>query len=290
MEAAWRKLRLTVNIATKLNRSHLIHGRIAYLLPCLGRIEIDEQASGPQAVSIESSVAHFHGSRGKVKPASAELRSEPAIIAGLAKATVPDAQVPWEAWIADYGTIRDAIERTYPETFKDFNRRLFQPGGFARPLPARERKWVTRNGKANFITPERLSPDLKIRGGGDNVLNLATLRSNDQFNTTVYGYSDRFRGVEGTRHVVFMNEADMARLGFAQGDAVDLTTALDDHATRSVRGLRVVAYDIPAGCCGAYYPETNPLFPLAHHDPKAKTPGYKALPVRISRAEAIAPD
>ena len=122
------------------------------------------------------------------------------------------------------------------------------------------------------------------------MLNLASLRSNDQFNTTVYGYSDRFRGVEGTRHVVFMNETDMARLGFAQGDAVDLTTALDDHATRSVRGLRVVAYDIPAGCCGAYYPETNPLFPLAHHEPKAKTPGYKALPVRISRAEAIAPD
>lgn len=290
MEAAWRRLRLTVNIATKLNRSHLIHGEIAYLLPCLGRIERDEQASGPQAVSIESSVAHFHGSRGKVKPAGADLLSEPAIIAGLAKATVPGATVPWDAWVADYGEIREAIERTYPETFTDFNERLFQPGGFPRPVPARERKWATANGKANFITPDRLVPDLPIEGDPRDVFQLASLRSNDQYNTTIYGYSDRFRGVEGTRQVVFMNPDDLARLGFADGDAVDLTTALRDAKTGSVKGLRVVAYDIPAGCCGAYFPETNPLFPLGHHDPKSKTPAYKALPVRITRATAITPD
>ncbi len=133
MEAAWRKLRLTVNIATKLNRSHIIHGEIAYLLPCLGRIEVDEQASGPQAVSMESSVAHFHGSRGRVKPASSELLSEPAIIAGLAQATLQSTgTAPWKEWVDDYSKVRDAIERTYPETFKDFNKRLFQPGGFAR--------------------------------------------------------------------------------------------------------------------------------------------------------------
>ena len=290
MEAAWRKLRLTVNIATKLNRNHLIHGEIAYLLPCLGRLEIDEQASGPQAVSIESSVAHFHGSRGKVKPASKELLSEPAIVAGLAKATLPYSQAPWDAWVADYATIRDAIEATYPETFKDFNLRLFQPGGFARPLPARERKWVTASGKANFLTPDRLAPELKISEEAQNVLNLASLRSNDQFNTTIYGYSDRFRGVEGTRQVIFMNADDLGRLGLADGDPVDLTTALEGEEKRSVRGLRVVAYNIPAGCCGAYYPETNPLFPISHHDPKSKTPAYKLLPVRVTRANAVRPD
>ena len=290
MEEAWRRLRLTVNIATKLNRSHLVHGEIAYLLPCLGRIEVDEQASGPQAVSIESSVAHFHGSRGKVKPASDELLSEPAIVAGLAKATIPDAKVPWDEWVGDYGTVRDAIETTYPETFKDFNKRLFEPGGIPRPVPARERKWVTPNGKANFLTPERLEPELKISGEKADVLTLTSLRSNDQFNTTVYGYSDRFRGVEGTRHVVFMNPLDIERLGLNNGDAVDLTTVLDGGARRSVQGLRVVPYSIPPGSCGAYYPETNPLFPLDHHDPKSKTPAYKALPVRVTRGEALASD
>jgi molybdopterin-dependent oxidoreductase alpha subunit len=290
MEAAWRNLRLTVNIATKLNRSHLIHGEIAYLLPCLGRLEIDEQASGPQAVSIESSVAHFHGSRGKVKPAAKQLMSEPAIIAGLAKATLPYSKAPWEDWVGDYAKIRNSIEATYPETFHRFNQRLFQPGGFARPLPARERKWVTASGKANFLTPDRLTPELRIGDGAENVLNLASLRSNDQYNTTIYGYSDRFRGVQGTRLVVFMNSDDLGRLGLVDGDAVDLTTALEGEDSRSVRGLRVVAYNIPAGCCGAYYPETNPLFPLGHHDPKAKTPGYKSLPVRITRAEALALD
>ena len=290
MEVAWRKLRLTVQIATKLNRSHLVHGEIAYLLPCLGRLEVDEQATGPQAVSMESSVAHFHGSRGKVKPASPHLLSEPAIVAGIAKATLGDTgDVPWDRWVGDYATVRDAIEETYPETFKDFNKRLFQPGGFPRPLPARERKWVTASGKANFITPERLSPELKIAGDPAEILLLATLRSNDQFNTTIYGYHDRFRGVRGTRDVVFMNKVDVARFGLNDGDPVVLTTALDDGLTRRVEGLRVVVYDIPAGCCGAYYPETNPLVPLWHHDPKSKVPAYKAIPVRVTLVGATAP-
>ncbi|MBW6425404.1 FdhF/YdeP family oxidoreductase [Rhizobium sp. XQZ8] len=282
MEAAWRKLRLTVQIATKLNRSHVIHGEIAYLLPCLGRIEIDEQASGPQAVSMESSVAHFHGSRGKTKPASPELLSEPAIVAGIAKATLTEGRVPWDRWVDDYSLIRNAIEETYPETFKDFNRRLFQPGGIPRPLPARERKWVTKSGKANFLTPGRLFPDLPEEAFADDVLHLASLRSNDQFNTTIYGYSDRFRGVDGTRQVVFMNRKDIVRLGFGAGDVVDLTTAIDTQTRRAVKGFRIVGYDIPEGCCAAYYPETNPLFPLSHHSPKAKTPSYKLLPVRFS--------
>ena len=284
METAWRKMRLSVQIATKLNRSHVVHGEIAYLLPCLGRMEIDEQASGQQAVSIESSVAHFHGSRGKVKPASPHLLSEPAIIAGLAKASLSDTagEVPWDAWVGDYAVVRDAIEETYPETFRDFNKRLFQPGGFARPLPARERKWVTASGKANFLTPDRLTPELSITGDATDTLRLMTLRSNDQFNTTIYGYSDRFRGINGTRHVVFLNKADLARLGLKDGDNVDLTTALDDGVTRRVSGFRAVEYNIPAGSCGAYFPETNPLVPVWHHDPKSKVPAYKAIPIRIT--------
>jgi molybdopterin-dependent oxidoreductase alpha subunit len=289
MEEGWRRLRLSVQIATKLNRSHVVHGEIAYLLPCLGRIELDEQATGPQAVSMESSIAHFHGSRGKTKPASPELLSEPAIVAGIAKATLGETKVPWENWVGDYAEIRDAIEQTYPETFKDFNKRLFTPGGFVRPLPARERKWVTKSGKANFLTPEKLFPEFSTAQSPD-VLHLATLRSNDQFNTTIYGYSDRFRGVEGTRKVVFMNPEDIVRLGFKDGDSVDLTTAIDANNVRTVTALRIVAYDIPRGCCGAYYPETNPLFPLAHHDPKSKTPSYKLLPVRVSLSSDVSHD
>ncbi|MBB3917306.1 molybdopterin-dependent oxidoreductase alpha subunit [Rhizobium fabae] len=289
MEDGWRKLHLSVQIATKLNRSHVVHGEIAYLLPCLGRIELDEQMTGPQAVSIESSIAHIHGSRGKTKPASPELLSEPAIVAGLAKATLGETKVPWDAWVGDYAQIRDAIERTYPETFKDFNKRLFTPGGFVRPLPARERKWVTKSGKANFLTPEKLFPEFSISQGAD-VLHLTTLRSNDQFNTTIYGYSDRFRGVEGTRKILFVNPEDIVRLGFEDGDRVDVTTAIDANNLRKVTAFRIVPYDIPKGCCGAYYPEANPLFPLAHHDPKSKTPSYKLLPVRLSRSIEISHD
>ncbi|MET3859067.1 FdhF/YdeP family oxidoreductase [Rhizobium sp. OAE497] len=287
MEAAWRNLRLTVQIATKLNRSHVIHGEIAYLLPCLGRIEIDMQASGPQAVSMESSVAHFHGSRGKTRPASRHLLSEPAIVAGIAKATLTTGAVPWDRWVDDYSLIRDAIEATYPETFRDFNKRLFQPGGIPRPLPAREREWVTASGKANFLTPERLFPELPPEARDAGVLHLASLRSNDQFNTTIYGYNDRFRGVDGTRQVVFMNRNDIERLGFVPGDAVDLITAIEPETRRAVHGFRILDYDIPEGCCAAYYPETNPLFPLAHHSPKAKTPSYKLLPVRLAPSTAV---
>lgn len=285
MEEAWRKIPLTVQIATKLNRSHVIHGETAYLLPCLGRIEVDQQATGPQVVSIESSVAQFHGSRGRATPASPHLLSEPAIVARMAKATLTNASVPWDLWVDDYSEVRNAIERTYPETFRNFNKRLMQPGGFHRPVPARERKWVTPNGKANFITPPRLFPEFEDASAGEDVLNLSTLRSNDQFNTTIYGYNDRFRGVNGTRQVVFVHREEIARMGFAPGDIVDLTTAIDPQTERKVKGFRLVAYDIPKGCCAAYYPETNPLFPLAHHDPQAKTPSYKLLPVRFSRSQ-----
>jgi molybdopterin-dependent oxidoreductase alpha subunit len=283
VEEAWRGLRLTVGIATKLNRSHVIHGQVSYLLPCLGRIEIDRQATGEQAVSVESSVAQFHGSRGKVKPASPDLMSEPAIIAGIAKATLPPTpKVPWDEWVGNYAKIRDAIEATWPATFKRFNERLFTPGGIERPLAARERKWNTRSGKANFITPTRLFGGAREWTGGDDVLQLTTFRSNDQFNTTIYGYRDRFRGVSGSRRVVFMNALDVERLGLSEKETVDLTTAIDDGRKRTVKGFRIVTYNIPEGCCGAYTPEANPLIPLDHHDDSAHTPAYKATPVHVT--------
>ncbi len=285
MEAAWRALRLSVQVSTKLNRAHLVRGEIAYILPCLGRIEVDRQASGPQAVSMEDSCSAFHGSRGVSEPVSAHVRSEPWIVAGLAKAVLaPNPKLDWDSWVADYARIRDAIEATYPDVFKDFNARMFEPGGFYKPLAARERRWNTETGRANFIAPEGLEADPDMPRSDETGLDLITLRSNDQFNTTVYGYSDRFRGVNGTRRILFMNGHDLARLGLADGDTVDVETDARDGVERAVRGLRVVAYDIPAGNCGGYYPEMNVLIPLWHHDEQAKTPAAKAIPVRVTRA------
>ena len=285
VEEAWSRQRLTVAIATKLNRSHVLHGEVAYLLPCLGRIEIDEQAAGPQAVSMESSLAHFHGSRGQVKPAGPNLRSEPAIIAGIAKAMLaPNPKVPWDEWVGDYGKVREAIERTWPATLGGLNQKMFAPGGMVRPLAARERKWNTRSGKANFIAPTQLFAGDVASFGQAGVLQLVTVRSNDQFNTTVYGFDDRFRGVKGTRMVVFMNAADIAALGFRADEFIDMTTAMDADVKRVAHGFRIVPYDIPRGCIGAYFPETNALIPLNHHDKQAHTPAYKATPVRLARS------
>jgi molybdopterin-dependent oxidoreductase alpha subunit len=284
IDPAWRKLRLTVQILTKLNRSALVHGGISYILPCLGRIEIDQQASGPQAVSIEDSTGCMHGSRGQVKPASPHLLSEARIVAELAKATVPaGSTIPWDDWVADYSKIRDAIAQAYPDIFHDFNARLWEPGGFHRPVGARKREWKTRTGKANFITPTSLSTDIDIPPEQRDVVQLMTLRSNGQFNTTVYSYDDRFRGVYGSRHVVLMHQNDIDRFDLKEGDMVALTTAVDDGVERSVTGLQVIAYEIPEGCIAGYYPECNPLIPLWHHAEKAKVPAAKSIPVRVRR-------
>ena len=228
-----------MQIATKLNRSHIVPGEITYLLPCLGRIEIDVQASGPQAVSMEDSTACIHGSRGQREPVADDLLSEPEIVAGLAKATLkPNPKLDWDAWVADYSLVRDAIERTYPEQFKDFNRRMFEPGGFPRPLPARERKWKTPNGKANFTVPKSaLNPPSEA----DGIYELMTMRADGQFNTTVYNEDDRFRGVYGSRDVVLMNAADMAEIGVEQGDLVTLST---EAKTASSAGLRIFRWSL----------------------------------------------
>jgi molybdopterin-dependent oxidoreductase alpha subunit len=281
MEPAWSGLRLSVQIATKLNRSHIVPGEVTYLLPCLGRIEIDEQASGPQAVSMEDSTTCIHGSRGQRKPVAVLPRSEPAIVAGLAKATLkPNASVDWDGWVADYSRVRDAIERTYPDQFKDFNRRMFEPGGFPRPLPARERKWKTPNGKANFTVPKSA---FAVPVEGDAIYELMTMRADGQFNTTIYNEDDRFRGIQGSRYVVFMNPADMETEGLKSGDTVTLSTEAGDGVERTLSELQVVSYDIPRKSIAGYYPECNGLIPLSHYAEGSKVPAAKSIPVRISK-------
>ncbi|MCZ2495829.1 FdhF/YdeP family oxidoreductase [Xylophilus sp. Kf1] len=288
MEPAWQKLRLTVQVATKLNRSHLLNGDVAYLLPCLGRIERDEQAGVLQTLSTEDSTGWMHASRGHHAPASNMLLSEARIVAGIAKATLaPNPKVDWDAWCDDYGRVRDAIAVTFPEIFHDFNRRLEAPGGFARPLPARERLWKTPSGKAEFTLPEALSAAFAGDGGKD-VMRLITLRSNDQFNTTVYGLSDRFRGVEGTRMVVFMHQDDITRLGLREGEDIGLSSAAGDSFSRELHGLRVVPYDIPRGSVAAYYPECNLLIPLWQYADESKVPAAKSVPVRVVPNQAPA--
>ncbi len=289
VEDAWTRIPLSVQVSTKLNRSHLIFGETAYILPVIGRLEVDEQAGRRQFVAMEDSTSSIHGSRGVRKPISKHLRSEPWIVAELAKATLDPAkaQVPWDAWAADYALVRDAIAMTYPKDFHDFNERLFTPGGFHRKLGARDRIWNTASGKATFIVPDGLdaNPDTIKR---PDVLQLITLRSNDQFNTTIYGYDDRFRGIKGTRMVVLINRRDIARLGLMDGETVTLSAFTTDDIVREVVGFRVHAYDIPDGCIGAYYPECNPLIPLWHHAERSKVPAAKSVPVRIKTARGDA--
>ena len=284
MEPAWRRIQLTVNVATKLNRSHLVHGAASYILPVIGRIENDRQASGPQDLSIEDSTGHIHGSRGVRAPASPHLISEVRLVCELAKATLdPNPKLTWDAWRDDYRLIRRSIGETYPDIFYDYDRRMWQPGGFQRPIPARDRNWKTKTGRANFITPRGLVEDADMPEIGHDTLRMITLRSNDQFNTTVYGYSDRFRGIEGTRQVVLMNQADIDRLGLEPGHVVTVRTASKDNVERKLAGLTVVAYDIPVGCVGSYYPEANVLLPLWHYAEGSKTPAAKSIPVTVQR-------
>ena len=281
---AWRKMRLTVNIATKLNRSHLLPGEVSYILPVLGRIEIDVQRTGPQALSMEDSLACIHGSRGVREPISPHLKSEVEVVARMAMATLPpNPKVPWQAWIDDYRDIRRAIGETYPETFWDYDQRMWEPGGFHRELPARKREWKTNTGKANFVTPRGLAEDHDLPERGPDSLRLVTLRSNDQFNTTVYGYTDRFRGVHGSRMVLLMNRNDIDRLGLAEGEEVALVTDSTDGHHREQGGFKVMPFDIPVGCVGAYYPEANALIPIGHYAEGSKTPAAKSIPVTVHR-------
>ena len=282
MEAAWRELPLSVQVITKLNRGAIIHGKSAYLLPCLGRIEIDQQVAGKQFVTIEDTTGRFHASHGQVPPASSDLLSEPKIIAGLAKACLPaNAKIDWDALSDNYALIRDAIAESYPDIFANFNLRIESSNGFDRPLPARDRKWATENGKANFISPRSLSEDPDLPCCREGILTLVTVRSNDQFNTTVYGYEDRLRGIHGTRHVILLHGEDLRARGLRDGDIIDVIGDAGDDVVRHVRGMRATEYDVPKGSCAGYFPECNPLLPLWHHAEGSKVPAAKSIPVRI---------
>ncbi|MFT3720822.1 FdhF/YdeP family oxidoreductase [Pseudorhodoferax sp.] len=280
--AAMRRLDLSVHVATKLNRSHLLVARETYVLPCLGRTELDVQASGRQSITVEDSMSMVHASAGKLAPASEHLLSEPAIVAGIAQATLPHSKVPWADLVADYDRIRDLIERTIPG-FDDYNLRIRKPGGFRMPIPPTERRWNTPTGKAMFSVYGGVAEDPAVFAEG--VLRLVTLRSHDQYNTTIYALDDRYRGVFGRRDVVFMNEADLAANGIAHGDLVDIETALPGLARR-LEKFTAIAYDIAPGAIGAYYPEANVLVPLDFIDPESGTPSYKSAPVRVRRSAA----
>ena len=281
-----RRCELTVNVTTKLNRSHLIHGREALILPCLGRTEIDMQARGPQAVTVEDSMSMVHLSSGINAPASDALLSEPAIVARLARATLgARSQIPWLWLIEDYGRIRDLIAKTF-EDFHDFNQRLRVPGGFRLSNSARDRVWHTPSGKAGFIAA-KVPTDNPIhrarrRHATRQVFTLATTRSHDQYNTTVYGLNDRYRGVFGERRVLFINAGDIAALGMKAGDWADLESLCEDGVKRVARRFLLVEYDIPQGCLAAYYPETNPLVPLSSFADESRTPTSKSVPVIVT--------
>jgi len=280
MESSWEKQDLTVMVSTKLNRSHLFPGRQAYILPCLSRLEIDKQANGSQTVTTEDSFSHISASVGKRTPASPHLKSELAIVTGIAKATLAEnPKLRWDEWTADYGLVRDLIEASYPKDFRDYNERMFQPGGFYRGNDAHDRIWNTQEKKAVFSTPERLN-SLSFEDS-DGLYRLVTMRSNDQFNTTIYGYSDRFRGIEGTRDVVLMCEEDITAAGLFDGQVVRLVSDFGDGKRRELGGLSVTSHNLPRGTIGAYYPESNVLNAIDHHDRLSKTPASKAIPVRI---------
>jgi molybdopterin-dependent oxidoreductase alpha subunit len=283
-ETALRSCTLTVQISTKLNRSHVVHGRTALILPTLGRTDRDIRASGKQLVSVEDSMSMVHLSRGSLTPPSEHLRSEVAIVCELARTLLGDDHpVPWESFKGDYDRVRDAIADVVPGC-TDYNTRVRQPDGFQLPHPPRDsREFPTTTGKANFaVYPLEWVPVPPGR------LVLQTLRSHDQYNTTIYGLDDRYRGVKGGRRVVFVNPADIASLGLADGMRVDLISEFTDAAgnleERRAKDFLVVPYSTPVGNAASYYPETNPLVPLDHTAVRSNTPVSKAVVVRLEHA------
>ncbi|MCO7503826.1 FdhF/YdeP family oxidoreductase [Pseudomonas sp. 2] len=287
---ALRNCELTVQISTKLNRSHLIHGQQALILPCLGRTDIDLQGEGPQAVTVEDSFSMVHASNGQLKPLSRQMRSEPAVIAGIAAATLGSKPVDWHWLVADYGRIRELIADTIPG-FEGFNQRLQHPGGFYLGNSAGQRQWKTPSGRANFkanALPDDLLHESVRASGQVPDLIMQSMRSHDQYNTTIYGLDDRYRGVKGQRDVLFANEADIIRLGFNPGDKADIVSLWGDGRERRVKGFTLLAFDIPAGQAAAYYPEVNPLVPLESVGDGSHTPTSKFVAIRIEAASATA--
>ncbi|MFJ4502376.1 FdhF/YdeP family oxidoreductase [Streptomyces sp. NPDC088864] len=285
-EAAMRNARLTVHVSTKLNRSHAVTGARALILPTLGRTDKDVQASGKQFVTVEDSMSKVHASRGNLTPASPHLLSEPAIVARLARAVLgPGSATPWEDFERDYATIRDRISRVVPG-FENFNARIAHPGGFTLPHGPRDsRRFPTETGRANFTAAPVEYPELP-----EGRLLLQTLRSHDQYNTTIYGLDDRYRGIRGGRRVVLVHPDDAAALGLPDGTYTDLVSEWKDGVERRAPGFRVVHYPTARGCAAAYYPETNVLVPLDSTADTSNTPASKSVVVRFDpgRGEPVA--
>jgi molybdopterin-dependent oxidoreductase alpha subunit len=272
---ALRRCRLTAHVSTKLNRAHVITGEQALILPCLGRTEIDMQASGPQFVTTENSMAVVQASRGFLPPASDELLSEPAIVARLAAATLgPRSAINWQELIADYDRIRDHIEHVVPG-FDDYNNRVRRPGGFHLPSPVSERVFKTPTGRARFTVHDLPKHDLQ-----PNQLLMMTVRSHDQFNTSIYSLDDRYRGISGGRRVVFLNQDDMALLRLTKGQLVDLVSHFESEE-RVARNFVVVPYSIPRRCAATYFPEANVLVPVRSVADKSNTPVSKSVVISI---------
>ncbi|WP_405758531.1 FdhF/YdeP family oxidoreductase [Streptomyces sp. NBC_01420] len=279
-EAAMRNARLTVHVSTKLNRSHAVTGARALILPTLGRTDKDVQAGGKQFVTVEDSMSKVHASRGNLTPASPHLLSEPAIVARLARSVLgPGSTTPWEEFEKDYATIRDRISRVVPG-FENFNARIAHPGGFTLPHGPRDsRRFPTATGKANFTAAPVEFPELP-----EGRLLLQTLRSHDQYNTTIYGLDDRYRGIKGGRRVVLVHPDDATALGLADGSYADLVSEWKDGFERRAPGFRVVHYPTARGCAAAYYPETNVLVPLDSTADTSNTPASKSVVVRFEPA------
>ncbi len=278
-EAALRGCRLTAQVSTKLNRSHAVTGELALILPTLGRTELDVQASGPQFVSVEDSMGMVHASRGRLAPASEHLLSEVSIVCRLARAALPGSAIGWDAMERDYDVIRDHVSRVVPG-FADYNARVREPGGFTLPhAPRDERRFPTATGKANLTVNE-----LEVLRVPEGRLLLQTVRSHDQYNTTIYGLDDRYRGVKAGRRVVFVNPADLSALGVADGATVDLVSEWSDGTERRAPAFRVISYPTARGCAAAYVPETNVLVPLDSTAEVSNTPTSKSVVVRLEPA------
>jgi formate dehydrogenase major subunit len=283
VKQAMRRLKLTVGINTKLNRGHVVHGQEALILPCLARSDIDMQATGRQSVTVEDSMSMVHASGGLVQPPGPDLKSEVSIVCGMARATLPGSEIDWDGFEANYKLIRDKIEAVFPILFTDFNARIAIPGGFHLYNGPRVREWKTATGRANFLVCDGVAADPDV--GDPAVLFLTTIRSHDQYNTTIYSLDDRYRGVFGGRMVVFMNADDMAARQIAPDSFVDLESVTDGgDVRRTVSGFKVKSYNIPRGSIAAYYPETNGLLPLSYHDKRSKTPSVKSIPVLVRMA------
>jgi len=283
---AMGRLNLTVNVTTKLNRGHLVHGKDALILPVVSRAEIIRTTRGEQFVTIEDAMSNVTPSRGVFEPVSEHVLPETEIICRMAMATLPNSKIPWADYIEDYTAIRDKIAEVYPEIYEDFSEKMKDPHGFHLDIPPRRRVWQTPNGKANFL----VMPGLEVNDviADPAMLRLATIRSHDQYNSTIYSNSDRYRGVYNTRLVIFMNKEDREERGLENGAVIGLETYSDDGRRRYVDGLTILDYPMPRGAIAGYYPELNPLLPLDFYDEVSGTPAAKAIPVRVVPSVASA--